>query len=103
MSTLARPFLGAKKITVIFERRADGGLRVFSNALPGFILSHSDARAVLADVEPALARMLSEMYSVPFLVEPLADLNSELKDAGIVDRLPPSRSETREYLAHRAA
>ena len=49
---------GGKKIPVTFERRDDGGLRVYSADLPGLVLSHSDARAVLADVEPALAVML---------------------------------------------
>ena len=102
MSASARPFVGAKKIPVTFERREDGGLRVYSTALPGLVLSHSDARLVLADVEPALAFMLSEMYSLPIVVEPLTDLASELEDAGIIDPLP-CHPEVREYVAHRAS
>jgi hypothetical protein len=42
------------KVTISFERRPDGGLRVWSDELPGLVLSHSDARAVLADIGPAL-------------------------------------------------
>jgi hypothetical protein len=102
MSASARPFVGAKKIQVTFERREDGGLRVHSAALPGFVLSHSEARLVLADVEPALSLMLSEMYSIPMVVEPLTDLATELESAGIIDPLL-ARPETREYVARRAA
>ena len=50
------------KITVRFEQREDGGLRAWSEDIPGFILSHSDAQAVLEDVEPALEVMLSAKY-----------------------------------------
>lgn len=47
-----------KKIQVTIERRDDGGLRIYSADLPGLVLSHSDARAVLADLGPALAVLL---------------------------------------------
>lgn len=50
------------KIVVRFEQRGDGGLRAWSDDLPGFILSHSDAQAVLEDVEPALETMLSAKF-----------------------------------------
>jgi hypothetical protein len=98
MSASVRPFVGAKKIQVTFERREDGGLRVYSAALPGFVLSHSEARLVLADVEPALAFMLSEMYSTQVVVERLTDLATELEDAGVIDPLP-ARSAILEYVA----
>jgi hypothetical protein len=42
------------KVVVTFEPREGGGLRVYSDDVPGFVLSHKDARAVLADVKPAL-------------------------------------------------
>ena len=98
MSASARPFQGAKKIIVIFEQREDGGLRVFSDMLPGFVLSHSDPRAVFSDVQPALECMLSEMYSMPIGVEPLTELAAELEDAGLIDRIPQPH-ERREYVA----
>jgi hypothetical protein len=56
----SKPVYGAKQLTVTFERREDGGLRVYP-----------DARAVLDDVIPALQVMLSEMYSTSVVVEPL--------------------------------
>jgi hypothetical protein len=81
--------------------REDGGLRVYSAALPGFVLSHSEARMVLRDVEPALAFMLSEMYSTQVVVERLTDIAAELEDSGVIDPLP-SRPETLEYVARSA-
>jgi hypothetical protein len=98
MSASARPLVGAKKIPVTFERREDGGLRVYSPVLPGFVLSHSDARLVIADVEPALAFMLSEMYSTHVEVERLTELAVELEDAGVIDPLP-AQGGTFEYVA----
>ncbi|MEO6092205.1 MAG: hypothetical protein ABIT04_06010 [Novosphingobium sp.] len=50
------------KLTVRFARRDDGGLRAWSDDLPGFVLSHADAHAVLEDVEPALEVMLGAKY-----------------------------------------
>jgi hypothetical protein len=40
--------------TVTFAKRPDGGMRVFSQDLPGLILSHSDPDKVAADVWPAV-------------------------------------------------
>ena len=65
--------LGPFILTVNFERREDGGLRVSCNGLPGFNLSGGDATAVLADVEPALSTILTEMYGVPMRVERAQD------------------------------
>ena len=53
------------KVVVTFERREDGGLRVYSDDVPGFVLSHSDPMTVLGDVKPALERILSHMHGVP--------------------------------------
>ena len=50
------------KVVVTFERRADGGLRAYSDDVPGFVLSHSDQAAVLDDVKPALEKILSHMF-----------------------------------------
>lgn len=49
------------KIAVTFEQRDDGGLRVYSDELPGFILSSSDTEAVLKDVGPVLKIFLDQM------------------------------------------
>ncbi|MES2326718.1 MAG: hypothetical protein V4499_05230 [Pseudomonadota bacterium] len=61
------------KIIVRFEERPDGGLRAWSDDVPGFVLSHPDAKAVLEDVEPALETILSSMYGAPVMVAPLVE------------------------------
>jgi hypothetical protein len=81
------------KIVVIFERREDGGLRVFSDDVPGFVLSHSDPRAVLDDVKPALERMLLHILGKDVVVSELSRLNQK-----IVEPIPPER----EYAAFAA-
>ena len=62
------------KIIVTFERRDDGGLRAYSDDVPGFVLSHRDADAVLADVKPALEGILSHIYGAQIVVEDLPPL-----------------------------
>ncbi len=57
------------RITVVFERREEGGLRAFSDDVPGFVLSHSDPMAVLRDIKPALEGILSHQFGAPVLVE----------------------------------
>lgn len=71
------------KLTVRFAWRDDGGLRAWCDDLPGFVLSHSDAQAVIDDVEPALETMLAARYDRKVRVYPLTppesfDLTSEL-------------------------
>jgi hypothetical protein len=53
-----KPFI----LEVTLEPRPDGGLRAYCDKVPGFILSHSDPDAVIADVAPALEGILSAMY-----------------------------------------
>jgi hypothetical protein len=64
------------KIVVCFEERADGGLRAWSDDVPGFVLSHPDKEAVLDDVEPALETILSSIYGAPVMVAPLVQPNA---------------------------
>ncbi len=59
------------KLVVRFAEREDGGLRAWCDELPGFVLSHSDPQAVLADVETVLETMLAAKYSCPVKVYPL--------------------------------
>lgn len=59
------------KITVRFEGRPDGGLRAWSDDVPGFVLSHPDGEAVFEDVEPALEAILSAVHGAPVMVAPL--------------------------------
>ena len=48
------------KWTITIERREDGGLRVWSDDLPGLVLSHVDRDAVLTDLAFALKVFLGE-------------------------------------------
>src|SRR5258707_14038694 len=59
------------KFVVSFERRDDGGLRAWSDDVPGFVLSHSDPQAVLEDVKPALQAILSHAYGTPVVIQEL--------------------------------
>lgn len=49
------------EITIRIAEREDGGLRVWSDDVPGFVLSHAERGKVLADIGPALTRIFSEM------------------------------------------
>jgi hypothetical protein len=71
-------------VTVIFERREDGGLSVSSPDVPGFILSHREADLVLADVQPALETILSERLYRKVTVRPLKGIREVLIDGGII-------------------
>ncbi len=50
-----------REIEIIVEKREDGGLRVWSSDVRGFVLSHADCEAVFADIEPALEVILDAM------------------------------------------
>ena len=50
------------QIAVFFEKREDGGLRVYSDDVPGFVLSNIDCNAVFADIVPALETILSSRF-----------------------------------------
>lgn len=87
---------GFGRIVVVFENRQDGGLRVYSDDVPGFSLSHPDSDAVMKDVKPALETIISEMIGMRVTVEP-ADKTR------YVPWFPEGQRETREYETHRAA
>lgn len=89
------------KVLVRFERRADGGMRVSSEDVPGFVLSAANADDALADVKPALEGILSHILNAVVEVEPLGHLRAELCEAGIMDDMPPVsaiQQITREYV-----
>ncbi|GGG29282.1 hypothetical protein GCM10008026_07280 [Chelatococcus composti] len=87
----------ALRVTVTIERREDGGLYVYSDDLPGFVLSHADPDRVLADIEPALNVFMSQFVNHDVQVKPLVDLRDALVANGIVDELPKGRT-TRDYV-----
>lgn len=50
------------KVVIRVQRRSDGGLRVWSDDVPGLVLSNKDPQKVLADIKPALEAILSEAF-----------------------------------------
>lgn len=52
-----------QEIKVMIEDRPDGGVRVWSNDLPGLILSGQNRMKILAAIEPA-ARALLEFNGI---------------------------------------
>lgn len=87
------------KITVTFESRPDGGLRVWSEDVPGLVLSHPDINGVLADVPQAIKTILSHHLGGEIEVSPLENLREALESRGIVSP-PPSIPGTRDYVAY---
>lgn len=45
-------------VKVTLEDRPDGGLRAYSDEIPGLVLSHSNRVKVLADLVPAVSGIL---------------------------------------------
>ena len=86
-----------KQVSLTFEKREDGGLRVWSSDVPGFVLSHSDCEAVFADIGPALETILSELLGAPVRVGPAEDLREHLEDHGFIPAY--GTSVKRNYVA----
>jgi hypothetical protein len=72
------------KFTVCFESRPDGGLRVYSDDVPGLVLSSTDIDGVLEDVTEALKVLLSHRLNTQIEVEPLIDIREALENNGLV-------------------
>lgn len=87
------------KLTVCFESRPDGGLRAYSDDVPGLILSSTDIDGVLEDVTEALKVILSHRFQAEVEVEPLGDIREALETNGIVGRTAPFVPGPREYVA----
>jgi hypothetical protein len=72
------------KVTVNFEPRPDGGLRAWSDDVPGLVLSHTDIDGVIADVTQALKVILSHQLNAEIDVQPLRNIREMLESNGIV-------------------
>ena len=77
-SPMASQFPAECGLIVSFEPRDDGGLIATCDKVPNFYLSHSDAKAVYADVIPALEAILSDMYGMRMEVRWLPDPDESL-------------------------
>lgn len=64
------------KVTITLEDREDGGLRVYSDDLPGLILSHSDRTKVGSDIVPAIDALIAHRRSAALAA--LAEADAEL-------------------------
>lgn len=96
---LTQPRSRAFKAIVCFEGRPDGGLRAWSDDVPGFVLSHADVDRLLGDVKPALEMLLTARLGFRVEVQPLDDLRAALEDHGIVQPHAPPYPQKREYVA----
>jgi len=87
------------RVTVTIERRDDGGLYVYSEDVPGFVLSHLDAHSVLADIEPALSVFLSDKLDRTVVAKQVTDLRDALIRNGAIDPVPRATRTKRDYVA----
>lgn len=87
------------KIEVKFDLRDDGGLRAWCDAVPGFVLSHSDPELVIADVPEVLGTILSAMMGRPILVTPMIDVAEAL---GVSEPSLPAYAMDRAYVGQYA-
>ncbi|MDK8874395.1 hypothetical protein [Paracoccus sp. SSJ] len=87
------------KVSVIFEQREDGGLRVYSDDVPGLILSSANIDGLLDDVPAVLSACLSHTLGKQITVAPLLELKDILSAEADAekDRASPG---TKEFLAH---
>ena len=85
-------------ISVYFERRADGGMRVSSVDVPGFVLSHPDADLVFQDVVPALETIVSEMIGKQVRVTLPSNIRARKSENNVIE-IPKSESGTLNYVA----
>jgi predicted RNase H-like HicB family nuclease len=85
------------KVSVIFEKREDGGLRAYSDDVPGLVLSGADPEAVYNDVIPALETLFEHNRGKRLKFAPAANARTILEEDGF---LPPAEpKEVRDYVA----
>jgi hypothetical protein len=53
-----------QRVTITIEPRGDGGLRIWSDELPGLVLSAKDQRAVLLDLSTAIVGLLEHNATI---------------------------------------
>ena len=65
-------------ITIMYQHRGDGGLRVKSPDVPGLHLSGADPNEVWADIKPAVEMLFRDNYGIEVEVWPVADSVNEI-------------------------
>lgn len=94
---MGRRMSGSFKVVVAFESREDGGIRAYSDDVPGLVLSSDDIEGLIEDVPTALSACLSHTLGAKVSVEPLAGIREAL------NRIPVKISKApgpKEFLAH---
>ena len=94
------------KIVLRIQQRADGGVRVWSDDVPGLVLSGADPEAVYRDVRPAVEEILSARLGCKVEVRnlaPLPDLSASRRTTPrpptSFGRFDASRRKTLEFVA----
>jgi hypothetical protein len=85
-------------ITVHFERRDDGGLKAFCEAVPGFYLSGADPREVLADVVPVIETLMRRNVGLDVEAVPLQYARFELRERTPSNPVVPDIPERINYV-----
>jgi len=101
MTASSKPLNDYFKVIVLLERRADGGLRAYSDDVPGFVLSHSDPSLVLGDIKPALEQILSHMFDGRVVVQELSRLREKITQTEVPEEIESTLvMPIREYVTH---
>lgn len=80
------------KVVLNLERRKDGGVRVWSDDVPGLVLSGRDEAEVVKDIQPALEAILSARLHCHVTAHRLEQLPAAV--AGVA-RHPPAAASAR--------
>ncbi len=90
------------KIRVTIEHRPGGGLRAYSADVPGFVLSHQNSELLLADVRPAIETILSAMWGMKIIAQPLRAVSQFADDDDSDIEIPAAHICEKEYVAYHA-
>lgn len=88
--------VSAFKITVEFQKRSDGGIRITSEDVPGLLLSGTDPLSVAEDLILAIKILLKENKGLDVNVMPLESIEGALEENGFL----PSKEFPEEYVAY---
>lgn len=89
-----RPFY--MTVTIRLEPREDGGLRAYTDDVPGFVLSDNDPDAVMRDIIPALELLVRQNLNLNVKFR-FAQTPQALKTQKMADR--PAAPTNRYYVA----